>query len=240
MSARDESSDLAARNAALRNQIDDMLADLRERTAQLREKQDAAAAKTHEVTSEDGVITVRVDATGIVQQLSLGPKAFERSTPEGLAEQITSVIREATGTAQRELRAEVLAHRGDPGDVLAQVGAPDLHLDRAESLVLEGIRLRQQLAVDRVVGEDVLVLGREVVEERSRRDTGFLRDEFRGGLPDSAFRREFTRGRVDRVPRPRPTSFTKGWFCGLHPCILCSSAKDAQLHFLWLWSLRIA
>ncbi|GAA4865930.1 hypothetical protein GCM10025787_59710 [Saccharopolyspora rosea] len=115
MSGRDESSDLAARNAALRNQIDDMLADLRERTAQLQEKQDAAAAKTHEVTSEDGVITVRVDATGIVQQLSLGPKAFERATPERLAEQITSVIREATGTAQRELRAEFASFTESPG-----------------------------------------------------------------------------------------------------------------------------
>jgi DNA-binding protein YbaB len=112
VSGRDDSDDIAqrrekeARNTALRHQIDNMLSDLRRRTQELQEKQADAAQKTHEVTSEDGVVTAKVDATGTLQELTLSPKAFERSTPERLARTITSVIREATGSAAQTLQAD--------------------------------------------------------------------------------------------------------------------------------------
>ncbi|MFB9566294.1 YbaB/EbfC family nucleoid-associated protein [Saccharopolyspora hordei] len=123
MVGRDE--DLAARNAALRDQIDSMLADLRRRTADIQEKQAAAAQQTHEISSDDGMVTVRVDATGTVQELSLSPKAFERTTPEKLSRTITSVIREAAGTAQRHLQAE-FAPLADVSDVPEVPGVPSL------------------------------------------------------------------------------------------------------------------
>ncbi|MGP4016297.1 YbaB/EbfC family nucleoid-associated protein [Saccharopolyspora sp. 5N708] len=129
MTWRDDSSaareDLGARNAALRNQIDDMLSDLRRRTAEIQEKQAEAARQTYEVASEDGTVTVRVDATGTVQEVALSPKAFERSTPEKLAASITSVIREASGTAQRTLRDQ-FAPMTDTTNVPEIPGIPSL------------------------------------------------------------------------------------------------------------------
>ncbi|MDA3626768.1 YbaB/EbfC family nucleoid-associated protein [Saccharopolyspora sp. WRP15-2] len=129
MSGRDDfdagRQDLAARNAALRDQIDNMLSDLRRRTAEIQEKQSAAAQQTFEVASDDGMVTVRVDATGTVQELALSPKAFERTTPEKLARSITSVIREAAGTAQRQLQSE-FAPLADVSDVPEVPGVPSL------------------------------------------------------------------------------------------------------------------
>ncbi|MGP4021671.1 YbaB/EbfC family nucleoid-associated protein [Saccharopolyspora sp. 5N708] len=129
MSGRDDfgvgREDLASRNAALRNQIDGMLSDLRRRTAEIQQKQAQAAQQTYEVASDDGMITVRVDATGTVQEVALSPKAFERSTPDKLARTITSVIREATGTAQRALQNE-FAPMADTSNVPVIPGVPSL------------------------------------------------------------------------------------------------------------------
>ncbi len=107
------------RNAALRGRIDDMLSDLRRRTGDLRDKQAEAARRSHEVTSEDGVVTARVDATGTLQELTLADKAFDRVSPERLARTITSVVREASGGAQQTLRTEfeALAQAPDPADI---------------------------------------------------------------------------------------------------------------------------
>ncbi|MER7015663.1 YbaB/EbfC family nucleoid-associated protein [Saccharopolyspora sp. NPDC000359] len=129
MSGRDDfeagRQDLAARNAALRDQIDTMLSDLRRRTAGIQEKQEAAARQTVEIASDDGMVTVRVDATGTLQELALSPKAFERTTPEKLARSITSVVREASGTAQRQLQSE-FAPLADVSAVPEVPGVPSL------------------------------------------------------------------------------------------------------------------
>jgi DNA-binding protein YbaB len=117
------SSEKAARNAALRNQIDDMLSDLRKRTADIEEKQAEAAQRSFEVSSDDGVITVRVDATGTVQEVRLSDKAFQRTTPDKLAAGITSVLREAAGTAQHQLRS-TFAAEADTSNVPEVPGMP--------------------------------------------------------------------------------------------------------------------
>lgn len=95
--------ELQARNEGLRSQIDNMMSDLRRRTDELQERQAEVAGTVHEVTSEDRMVTARVDATGTLQELTLAPKAFERTSPERLARTITSVIREASGAAQQQL-----------------------------------------------------------------------------------------------------------------------------------------
>ncbi|MBQ0926212.1 YbaB/EbfC family nucleoid-associated protein [Saccharopolyspora endophytica] len=128
MSGRDfdgSSDEKVARNAALRNQIDDMLDDLRKRTADLQEKQAAAAQQTFEASSDDGMVNVRVDATGTVQEVRLSDKAFERTNPEKLARSITSVIREASGTAQRQLQS-TFAAEADVSNVPEVPGVPSL------------------------------------------------------------------------------------------------------------------
>ncbi|MCI2416234.1 YbaB/EbfC family nucleoid-associated protein [Saccharopolyspora sp. K220] len=129
MSGRDDygvgREDLASRNAALRDQIDSMLSDLRRRTAEIQQKQAEAAQQTYEVASDDGMVTVRVDATGTVQDLQLSSKAFERTTPDKLARTITSVLREAAGTAQRTLQSE-FAPMADTSNVPEIPGIPSL------------------------------------------------------------------------------------------------------------------
>ncbi|GAA2776027.1 YbaB/EbfC family nucleoid-associated protein [Saccharopolyspora taberi] len=132
MSARDESDpaarrrELENRNAALHGQIDGMLADLRRRTAEIQEKQAEAAQRTHQLTSEDGMVTATVDASGTLQKLELSPKAFERGTPDRLAATITSLIREATGTAQQSLQAEFAGLAETPDLPSIVEGAPML------------------------------------------------------------------------------------------------------------------
>ena len=132
VSARDESDpaarrqELENRNTALRGQIDSMLSDLRRRTAEIQEKQAEAAQKTHELTSEDGLVTATVDASGTLQKLELSPKAFERGTPDRLAATITSLIREATGTAQQSLQADFAGLAETPDLPSIVEGAPML------------------------------------------------------------------------------------------------------------------
>lgn len=118
--AEERRRELESRNAGLRGQIDSMLSDLRRRTAELGEKRAEAAQRTTEVTSEDGMVTVEVDAAGTLTELTLAPKAFERSTPDRLARTITTVIREASGTAQRGLQ-ETFAPLAEGGPDLPEV-----------------------------------------------------------------------------------------------------------------------
>ncbi len=120
-------SELEARNASLRKQIDNMVSQLGRRTSALRQKQAEATQQTSEVTSEDGLVTARVNATGALQELTLAPKAFERTSPERLARVVTSVIREASGTRRRAMREQFEPMVQDVPDLSELVpGAPSL------------------------------------------------------------------------------------------------------------------
>lgn len=118
---------MQARNAEMRSQIDDLMEDFRKRTQEIQERQAEAAGKTHEVTSEDGMVTVEVDANGTLQKLALSPKTFERSSPERLADAITSLIRQASGSAHQYLREQFEPLTRDAPDLADLVpGAPSL------------------------------------------------------------------------------------------------------------------
>ncbi|HEY8372755.1 MAG TPA: YbaB/EbfC family nucleoid-associated protein [Pseudonocardiaceae bacterium] len=101
-----EQGDLRAINSALRAQMEEMLKELNRRTADLRAAQERVAQLSQEVTSTDGMVTVRVDATGALTDLVLSPRAFERSTPERLGQTIKSVIQQATAAARNAMQAE--------------------------------------------------------------------------------------------------------------------------------------
>lgn len=120
-------SEMQARNTEMRAQIDGLVEDFRKRTQEIQQRQAEAAEKTHEVTSEDGMVTVEVDANGTLQQLTLSPKAFERSSPERLARMITSVVREASGSAHEYLREQFEPLTRDAPDLADLVpGAPSV------------------------------------------------------------------------------------------------------------------
>ncbi len=120
-------SEMRARSAEMRSQIDGLVEDFRRRTQEIQERQAEAAAKTHEVTSEDGMVTVRVDANGTLLELTLSPKTFERSSPGRLASTITSVIREASGSAHQYLREQFEPLTRDAPDLADLIpGAPSV------------------------------------------------------------------------------------------------------------------
>ncbi|MFS8101228.1 YbaB/EbfC family nucleoid-associated protein [Lentzea alba] len=109
--------ELEARNAALRGQVDTMLANLERQTAQLKEAQAEAMSKTGRATSQDGLVEVTVNAGGIVTGVAFAPAAFERSTPEKLGQSVVATIQKAALNAREQADA-VLAHY--------QEGIPDL------------------------------------------------------------------------------------------------------------------
>lgn len=110
-------AELEARNAAMREQVSSMLEGLQRQTAQLHEAQASALAATGEATSADGLVTIRVNAAGIVTDTVLSASALRSSTPEKLAKSFT----EAAQSAARDARA-----KADAAVAPLQEDVPDL------------------------------------------------------------------------------------------------------------------
>ena len=109
--------ELEARNAALRGQVDSMLANLERQTAQLKQAQAEAMSKTGRATSQDGLVEVTVNAGGIVTGVTFAPSAFERSTPEKLGQSVVATIQRAALNAREQADAVLAPY---------QEGIPDL------------------------------------------------------------------------------------------------------------------
>ncbi|WP_051771689.1 YbaB/EbfC family nucleoid-associated protein [Saccharothrix sp. NRRL B-16314] len=101
-------AELEARNAAMRERVDSLLAELHKKTAEVREAQAQAMAITASAVSEDGSVRATVDSGGALTSLEFSPNAFERSTPDKLARLATETVRQAIAQARTELN-EVLA-----------------------------------------------------------------------------------------------------------------------------------
>ena len=80
----------------MRRKVDDLLGQFDQRTAQLREARQAAAALTANLTSQDHLVRVTVDATGMLTELTIDPAAFDRTTPDALARTISDLVRKGT------------------------------------------------------------------------------------------------------------------------------------------------
>ncbi|MFC7344279.1 YbaB/EbfC family nucleoid-associated protein [Saccharopolyspora griseoalba] len=118
MTARNGRNDeLAARNAAMREQMNSLLDGLREQTAQLQEAQAAALAATGAATSADGLVTVEVNTAGVVTATRISQSAFRSSAPDKLAASFT----EAAQAAARDARAQA-----DAAMAPVQQDVPDL------------------------------------------------------------------------------------------------------------------
>jgi DNA-binding protein YbaB len=120
---------LAARNAELRGTLDNLMRELKQRTDGLRDAQAAIAAMTGVASSSDGNVVVTVDSTGVLDRLELGPRAFERVTPEQLAQTITQVARRAAANVREQVNAQMAPLTSEEGVVdLPDIvpGAPSL------------------------------------------------------------------------------------------------------------------
>ncbi|GAA2663787.1 MULTISPECIES: YbaB/EbfC family nucleoid-associated protein [Actinosynnema] len=126
----DDNDALAARNAQLRDTLDSVMREVRQRTEALKDVQAAVAALSGRASSPDGSVTAVVDSTGVLDRLELGPRAFERSTPEQLARTITAVVRQAAGSVRDQVSGAMapLAEDGEPRIDLPDIlpGAPSL------------------------------------------------------------------------------------------------------------------
>ncbi|WP_434452787.1 YbaB/EbfC family nucleoid-associated protein [Lentzea sp. E54] len=96
--------------------------DLKQRTDGLRDAQAAIAAMSGVASSPDGNVVVTVDSTGVLDKLELGPRAFERVTPEQLAQTITQVSRRAA----RNVREQVDAHMAPLTSEEGTIDLPDI------------------------------------------------------------------------------------------------------------------
>ncbi|MFD0199443.1 MULTISPECIES: YbaB/EbfC family nucleoid-associated protein [Saccharothrix] len=121
-------AELEARNAAMREQVDSLLAELRKKTDELRETQAQAMAITATAVSKDGAVRATVDSAGALTSLEFSANAFERTTPDKLARLATETVRQAVAKARTELN-EVLtpAQQGASVDLAEMLpGVPSL------------------------------------------------------------------------------------------------------------------
>lgn len=108
--------DMAAeqtRVAQLHEQAESVLSGLQDKINAVREAQGNAQSVTGEETSRDGSVRAVVDSTGVVTSLTFAPSAFERNTPEKLAQATVATIQAAAAKA-----------RGRASEALAGVRAP--------------------------------------------------------------------------------------------------------------------
>ena len=120
---------LAARNAELRGTLDNLMQELKQRTDGLRDAQAAIAAMSGVASSPDGNVVVTVDSTGVLDKLELGSRAFERVTPEQLAQTITQVTRRAAMNVRDQVNAQMAPLTSEEGVIdLPDIvpGAPSL------------------------------------------------------------------------------------------------------------------
>jgi DNA-binding protein YbaB len=116
------------RVAGLRGQAEGVLSELREKLAAVRETQSQALAVMGEATSRDGSVRVMVDATGVVTSLTFAPSAFERGSPEKLAQATVATIQAAAAQARAKVGEVLGPLRAQSGPVLAAAmeGVPGL------------------------------------------------------------------------------------------------------------------
>lgn len=123
----DDRAQKEARNAAMRETVDQLMDKFNRQTAQLREAQQAASELSAELSSPDGLVKVTVDAQGTLTDLTLAQTTFERTRPEALARTIKDLIRQGTlqvKQQQAELFRPLTAGMPDLSEIVE--GAPSL------------------------------------------------------------------------------------------------------------------
>jgi DNA-binding protein YbaB len=100
--------------------FDEMLSDIDRKEAELLALGRRLAAVSGSAQSADGLVEVKVGATGTVTDVHLAPETFRRSTPQYLGRSIVEAIQQATRQAQRSTR-EVAAPVRSVGEELTEL-----------------------------------------------------------------------------------------------------------------------
>lgn len=104
---------IAQRTAEYQRQADEAMAHLKSRIEGVKAAQQQAMGVTGEATSKDGVVRAVVDSTGVVTSLTLAPSAFDRGTPERLAQTVVATIQSAAAQARGRMSAAMAEIRGE-------------------------------------------------------------------------------------------------------------------------------
>lgn len=126
-STEDDLTQMRARNAAMKNTVDEMLEQLDKQTQQLKDMQSEIANVFVTATSADGLVKAKVDASGTLVDLQISPHAFNRTTPEQLAKSVQRTVRNGTNQVKKriaELTEPMSKDMPDLPDFFA--GAPSL------------------------------------------------------------------------------------------------------------------
>ncbi|MGW6442231.1 YbaB/EbfC family nucleoid-associated protein [Lentzea sp. NPDC055074] len=117
-------AELEARNAAMRENVDNLMADLRRRTSEFAGAQARAAAVTGEATSPDGLVQAKVNPAGVLTDLRFAPAAFQRSTPEKLARSVIETAQSAARSAREQVEGVLAPLQGQTDLSELVEGAP--------------------------------------------------------------------------------------------------------------------
>lgn len=109
---------------------DATMAQFKDRLASMRQDRQNALQATGEASSQDGSVRVVVDSTGVVTALTIAPSAFDRSTPDRLAQTIVATIQRAAALSRDKLSAAMAPAAPGEGplakaaEALAEYGIP--------------------------------------------------------------------------------------------------------------------
>lgn len=103
-------------------QADEIHAEVRRRLAQVDHLREAALAQTASARSADGLVTVWVNASGVLTKTQISPAAKERLSMGVLAKTITALTQDAAGRARAAVEAQTAQIRQAAGtDRIQQV-----------------------------------------------------------------------------------------------------------------------
>lgn len=112
-----QQAELEARNAAMRENMNSALENLDRQTQRLQQAQQQAASVVGTASSDDGLVTVKVNAAGVITDLKISNSAFQFTTPKKLSELILLTIQEAAGEARGQTEEAFAAVQGDMLDL---------------------------------------------------------------------------------------------------------------------------
>jgi DNA-binding protein YbaB len=123
-----------AQVSELRQAADTGLAELRAKITAVKDAQALAMTATGAATSRDGSVTVTVDATGVVTSMTFAPSAFQRSTPQKLAQTAVATIQTAAAQARAKAAEALAPLRSENSPVVSAVtqGLPELRSLRTQ------------------------------------------------------------------------------------------------------------
>jgi nucleoid-associated protein EbfC len=103
--------------------MDKLLQQVEQMQGQMQKAQDELATETVEATAGGGMVTVKANGAGEIQEIKIDPKAIDPNDPEMLEDMVLAAVNEAIRSAQSLVEAKLgpLA-----GGALGGLGLPGL------------------------------------------------------------------------------------------------------------------